>query len=249
MEQWQYDHFIRQIHRTEYKRHENFVLGALIHDGLIQELLVTTQQYVRLGDEGYALVDIYFPQLGIAVEVDEPHHDAHRNADLERERYIRDALACDVIRIDVAAGDIPSQVKSLRNVLIERMDTMKSKGNWKPWVQPRHVLLDDLRKELERTMFIKICGEIHPADLMERQTGYWSIEETKRYLVQQVVVVHDGVVSRIFKDLEWRCTQPSNGKNKKWGYTGLETPNQDLIGVIVDGWSNQYTRIYSFDLY
>ena len=249
MEQWQYEHFVSQIHRTAYKRYENFVLGALIHDKVIQDLLITTQHYVRLKNEGYALVDIYFPQLKIAVEVDEPHHENSQAADQEREKQIQDALACDVVRISIASGNVPSQVDALRRMLIQRMKDVRSSGKWKPWTKPRHVVLEDLRNELRNTMILKICGEIHPDDLMERQTGYWTIHEMKRSRIQQVVVVHNGIVSRVFTDLQWKSTKIKDGKPKKWGYTGVEIEEHKLIGTIVDEWPNRNTRRYSIDLY
>ena len=81
MENWKYACLVDQIHRTAYKRHENFVLGSLIHDPLLSELKVITQHYVRLKDSNYALIDIFFPQLNLAVEVDEPHHEGQRDSD------------------------------------------------------------------------------------------------------------------------------------------------------------------------
>lgn len=97
-------------------------------------------------------------------------------------------------------------------------------------------------------MFVKIRGEIHPENLMERQTGYWYISDHKRKRVQQVVVVHNGVVSRVFGNLEWKHTEPIKGNRKKWGYTGIELIDHDLVSTIVVDWPNRNTRRYSTDL-
>lgn len=145
MEQWQYEHIVSQLHRTYRKRHENFVLGALIHDEVIGELLVFTQHYVRFKTEGYALVDIFYPQLDIAIEVDEPLHQNFRESDRKREQQLKETLACDVIRIDVASGNIYDQVKLLREELVNRMNQLRSSGKWKPWTEPPSISFDKLR--------------------------------------------------------------------------------------------------------
>ena len=85
MESWKYEYFVQQLHRTAYKQHESFVFGALVHDARLRDLRVTTQQYARRRDFGYALVDIYYPQIHLAVEVDEPHHGNQAEEDRERE--------------------------------------------------------------------------------------------------------------------------------------------------------------------
>lgn len=211
-------------------------------------MLVYTQHYVRFKTEGYALVDIYYPQLNIAIEVDEPQHQKYRESDDNRERRLKEVLSCEVFRIDVSLGDVPRQVEALRGDLLKRMNLLKSSKNWKPWKEPSYILFEKLREELKGTMFVKICGEIHPGNLMERQTGYWFMDVRKQKKIQQVVVVHDGVVSRVFKDLEWRHTDPVKGHRMKWGYHGVEVITHDLIGTYVEGWDHQCTRMYSREI-
>ena len=71
----------------------------------------------------------------------------------------------------------------------------------------------------------------------------------KRKLVEQVVVVHDGAVSRVFTEISWR-RGPAGGRDaKKWGFDGAEVPGHELMSVIVDGWDYQQSPVYSSDLY
>jgi very-short-patch-repair endonuclease len=248
MESWKYEYLVHQLHRTAYKQHESYVLGALIHDPRLHELKVATQQYVRRRDCGYALVDIYFPQIKLGLEVDEPYHANQSDADREREWHVRTGLECAIVRIEVARGSVPDQVEALKEEILRRIEAANSAGNWRPWEEPRRIEIDRLQCELKNTLFLKIRGEIHPQDLMARQTGYWRIAPLKRARTKQVIVVHDGVVSRVFTDITWRLG-PAEGPNaRKWGYDGSEAPDHALVGAIITGWNYQQTVIYSLDL-
>ncbi|HFF4823898.1 TPA: AbaSI family restriction endonuclease, partial [Acinetobacter baumannii] len=68
------DYVIRQLGRTKNKRYETYVVSRIIH--LLNDftLKFVTQQFVRLSNKKIALTDLYFPQLGIHIEVDEEHH-------------------------------------------------------------------------------------------------------------------------------------------------------------------------------
>lgn len=56
---------------------------------------------IRQAAEGRAMTDMYFPQFGIHVEVDEGHHKAQIEADKLREADIVDATGHQIFRIDV----------------------------------------------------------------------------------------------------------------------------------------------------
>ncbi|BFM86120.1 TPA: AbaSI family restriction endonuclease, partial [Acinetobacter baumannii] len=68
------DYVIRQLGRTKNKRYEAYVVSRIIH--LLNDITLkfVTQQFVRLSNKKIALTDLYFPQLGIHIEVDEGHH-------------------------------------------------------------------------------------------------------------------------------------------------------------------------------
>ena len=74
MSDWKYEYLVEQIHRIAYKKHENYVIGSLLHDELLLELKPCTQYYVKRVDDGYALLDLYYPQVELAVEINKPHH-------------------------------------------------------------------------------------------------------------------------------------------------------------------------------
>lgn len=92
----------RQFHRTHNKRFENYALTRIWHGINSTEVKMVTQQYV-IRDEGCSLLDAYFPQFNIGIEVDEAQHKAEENAaaDRLRERDVIRAIGCRIYRIDV----------------------------------------------------------------------------------------------------------------------------------------------------
>ena len=61
---------LRQIAKTNKKNYENYVVTRVIHQLDDLSIKVVTQQYVTRRS-GRALTDLYFPQIGVHVEVDE----------------------------------------------------------------------------------------------------------------------------------------------------------------------------------
>lgn len=94
------EYLIKTFSRTNRKDRENFVLNALWNrlDSKLRpnniNLMPVTQKYVRfVKSNRYALIDLYFPQLNIAVEVDEKHHDKRTKEDERREKEIKESIA------------------------------------------------------------------------------------------------------------------------------------------------------------
>lgn len=243
---WKYDYLIEQLHRTSYKKHEAFIVSSLIHDSSLAELKPCTQFYVRRTDSGYALVDIYYPQLNVAIEIDEPHHLKNQEQDLVRQRHVEEHLACDFHRICVVSGNVPTQLNAVKDKLKATLKARVASNEFEVWTKPVTRSLLELKSSLSQTLFVKIRGEIHPDKLMERQTGYWRIAKDKQQRVKQVVVVHDGVISRVFSDIEWRTYDQ---EPHKVGYRGTENDQHELVGTLVTDWAYQQTVTYSADVY
>lgn len=241
MENWKYEHLVKQIHRTKYKRHESFIIGSLLHDSNLKDLLPLTQHYVKRIDNKYALIDLFYPQINLAIEIDEPHHENIRGSDTLRQMDIEQSLICDFVRISILNGNVIDQIRNLKlkiNSLIER-----NKNHWKEWKEPQLMSLNEMKLNCQHTMFVKIKGFIKPEELMQRQTGYWFIANNKRVKIKQAVVVHDSVIARVFSIQSWVSA------GKKVGYIGSEVSQHQLLGHIVTDWNYQQTVVYSNDLY
>ena len=238
---WKYEHLVRQIHRTAYKPHENFIINSLLHDERLFDLLPLTQHYVKRIDNKYALIDLFYPQLNLAIEIDETHHDKNFDNDTTRQNDVEQNLKCEFERISISEGNILAQIDSLKNKILSIKNSLAD--NWYSWEQPKTQSIFQMKDEYKNTLFLKIRGFIKPEDLMARQTGYWRIDFNKRNKITTIVVVHDSIISRVFTLNEWIPI------DKKVGYKGTENPQSNLLGNIVTDWKTQQTITYSNDIY
>ena len=245
MEDWKYHHYIDQLQRTTKKVHENFVVSSLFHEPLLADLMPLTQHYLRRDEVRYALVDLYYPQLHIAIEIDEPHHQKYQEQDKERQREIEQKNSCEFFRIDISKSNILEQISSLKETLLSKRALAEKNEDFSPWHKPKSATFEELQSELNSTLFVKIRGRIKEDKLLERQTGAWSMNSAKQEKVKQVVVVHDRIVSRVFRDLVW-ARDPNRGN--KWAFKGQEIEDLDIVGSLLLGWKYQSTRVYSNDI-
>jgi very-short-patch-repair endonuclease len=119
------EYIIRQLGRARNKKYEAYVVTRIIH--LIDDFSIKfiTQQHVTR-PEGRALTDLFFPQLGVHVEVDEGQHFTNNNiqADNIREADIINATGHEILRVDATKSlesindqinEIVNNIKDLRN--------------------------------------------------------------------------------------------------------------------------------------
>lgn len=254
MEDWKYNHYIEQIRRTFHlkknkkgfrvKKHENFVITALLHDERLRQLKPLTQHYVPLSDANYALIDLYYPQIDLAIEVDEPHHLDNQDADKERQKGIESLIQCDFIRFDVDAGNIISDIETAKKQMIEKMELLKAKGEFEEWKPIETLDIEEAKAQYKNTLFIKIKGEFKPEAMYNRYRGRWPLAEKKLPFINQVIVVHDRVISKVFKKPVFKRFEEDN----KVFFEAVEDSNSEIIGNNITNWEYQITWTYSNDI-
>ena len=133
--------------RTKGKDYENFVINQIYARVDNPELEIVTQKCVRpnkgidtenlieVGKNHY-LIDLYFPQINLAIEVDEGHHEDVENQlnDKQRENLIKGAVRCDVKRIKICkeGTKIPQEydnvINQIKEVVVEIKDKISEWG-------------------------------------------------------------------------------------------------------------------------
>lgn len=101
-----FNYLVKTLSRTNRKDYENYVINRLYNCLNDFDIKPVTQQYVKLKSGGYALIDLYFPQLNIGIECDELHH--LNQQDLDNLRFEDIVSALDdyrEIRIPIYADD------------------------------------------------------------------------------------------------------------------------------------------------
>ena len=138
---WKQDYLYRMFsHHTKGKEKENYVVNAIW--ARLDDLNVkpVTQQYVRRPN-GYALIDLYFPQINYGVECDEAYHKDNTLKDAAREIDLQTALsACSedgltIRRVD-ATLDADALHARIREIVCEIKQKVAEKGELlSPWLE------------------------------------------------------------------------------------------------------------------
>jgi very-short-patch-repair endonuclease len=87
------EYLIKTFSRTKRKDFENYILNAIWQKIDCVDIRPVTQQYVKGDDNKYYLIDLYFPQINVGVEVDEAFHKKNSGSDLKRELTIEEKLS------------------------------------------------------------------------------------------------------------------------------------------------------------
>ena len=109
------DYIMRCFRHTHNKDRENYVVLGIWHrlrmSGIKEDIQPITQQYVKRAEGGYALLDLYFPAIKLAVECDEAFHKNNDLSDRKREQ--------DVFRTfkDCGIGDAKKHVVRLEDIM------------------------------------------------------------------------------------------------------------------------------------
>lgn len=128
------DFIIRQIAKTNKKNFENYVVTRIYHLLNRSDLKFVTQQYVNR-PEGHALTDMYFPQLGLHIEIDEPFHKKQKQLDIHREREIIQATDHEIKRVEITQDIefINLQINLIVGELAKRIEQKEKEKTWEPW--------------------------------------------------------------------------------------------------------------------
>ena len=134
------DYLVHVLSRTKRKDYENYVVNAVwqrLQDPYLQP---ETQRYVRR-ENGYALIDLYFPALNIGIECDEAYHlDARqKESDKLRESEIARRLNAvqndaDYLPIHIRAFGSYEQMEYDINQAVKTIKQRKKELNPDPWM-------------------------------------------------------------------------------------------------------------------
>jgi len=128
------NYIIRQLGRTKNKRYELYCVTRIIH--LLNNLDVkfVTQQYVSRPD-GFALMDLYFPQIQLHVEVDEEGHKSQVEADKMRESDIVAVTDKQIEHIDASKNISITEINDRIDEIVAKINAkiVELKDDFIPW--------------------------------------------------------------------------------------------------------------------
>lgn len=128
------EYVIRQISKTNKKNYENYVVSGIWHLLNDMNIKFVTQQYISRPN-GFALTDMFFPQISFHVEIDEPHHKRNIENDLTRETDIIDATNHRIKRIAITEdlNEINSQIRETISDILHLISNLKKENKFEDW--------------------------------------------------------------------------------------------------------------------
>lgn len=171
------DYYARMLQKIQTKKHEVYAISRILHRLDDPEIELITQQAVH-SDAGLALLDLYLPQFGIAVEVDELHHFSAqgKDADKAREQRVLELTSLDFVRLGIGAlhtrDDFRRTVDSFIDDVRRRKQTAVSAGSFAPfsyrsrhnpehWIARGRLTIDDEAQMQRMHHVTRLFGHQH----------------------------------------------------------------------------------------
>lgn len=114
---------------------ETYVISRIWNKLDNLDIKVVCQQYVKR-KKGYALLDLYFPQINFGVEVNEPHHLNREEEDRMRKKEVEVAVGVTIRTIDCSKS-IEQVHQQIDNVVAEINRIIVNTPNFKPWLEKK----------------------------------------------------------------------------------------------------------------
>lgn len=132
------DYISRLFQKTSHKRIEHYVISHIWHLLDNYDVKMVPQQYVARELSQYALTDVYFPQIRLHVEVNEPAHYENEDRislDLRRRQEIENKTGHQFFVIDCREDllVIHSQIDELVTIINSEVKEQIQRGVLRPW--------------------------------------------------------------------------------------------------------------------
>ena len=135
---------LAQMSKARNKSYEAYVVNRMWTRLNSDEIKMICQQHITR-PEGRALTDIYYPQIGVHIEIDEAHHLNQIEADAQRTADIIDATSHEIWRIPIIKDGSVIELNALNSLIdhfadevLLRIKKAKSNRTFKPWNLEEH---------------------------------------------------------------------------------------------------------------
>ncbi|MGP9043887.1 AbaSI family restriction endonuclease [Cytobacillus kochii] len=182
------DYLIKTFSRTKRKDYENYILTAIWHKLDNMNIKPVSQQYVKRQNGRYALMDLYFPQLKIGIEVDEAYHlnnhteDNLRMDDIISAVYEESIEDFQVYRMDTTKSidEINARIHEVVSIIKNKAAVVKATLNWKTY--------EEELSELKQKEYLSIHDNVQFKDIKDIANTVFG-KNAKRYQLSYFRVI------------------------------------------------------------
>lgn len=126
----QLEYIAKKLSKISHKPLENYIINRIIHKLDDLSINFILQQVVKDNENRY-MIDLYFPQFRIAVEIDEPYHLKQIEKDKLRERNIVQNYSIKFVRIDCTQSQ--NNIHEQIDELVGTLKTLKGTPDFIPY--------------------------------------------------------------------------------------------------------------------
>lgn len=238
------DYIINQINSIKGKVYEIAILTPLLLDDELLDVKPYTQYCVSIEGNRH-LIDLYYPDLKIAIEIDEPHHLNQALDDEVREANIFNVHECSFKRIVIDENfNITNIINELKAYLLEKIGELKRKDTFKKWEiieYPISQVLDDYPNVI-----------LYKSNALEFAPGFVPFSGPLQIngdirKKANLFVAYSGTTSTVVNVYEINENTWVKGEN---GYyqTGFAVPDHPLLSSGDTKWQASTNRMYGKNL-
>lgn len=148
------EYVARSLSRGTNKVYETYVINAIYQKVNNPNLIIETQKEIKLENGYRPLIDLFLPQLNIAIEVDEGYHasETQHNHDIWREKSINSQISKPcigdsilferVIAHDVSLEEINARIDEIVRLINSKIESRTTPLVWKS----KEELFEDIKK-------------------------------------------------------------------------------------------------------
>lgn len=226
---YQLEYISKLFEKTSKKRIETYVISRIWHLLSDLEVRFVPQQYVKRNNEKYALTDLYLPQIGLHIEINEPPHyssDERVEIDQKRKQEIENKTNHSVIEVDcrMSIEEIHKRIDFIVSQIREKVNQKRKEKTFIPWEngseftpeyhkrkgilkvqdQPCLRTIDDIcalfNVKVPMRGYLRRGGVTHPTQ--EDLLIWWPIESNR--LWENVISENSELIYERHRDLEKR---------------------------------------------
>lgn len=117
--------------KIDRKGFETYVIARIWNKLDNLDIEIVSQQYVKR-ENGYALLDLYFPQINYGVEVNEAYHLSQPEEDKMRKQEVEILTGVTIVAVD-CSKPIEDVHQQIDKVVVEINNRIAQTANFKPW--------------------------------------------------------------------------------------------------------------------
>ncbi len=162
------DYLIKTFSRTKRKDYENYIINGIWHKLNRIDIQPITQQYVKRSDGKYALIDLYFPQINLGIEIDEEYHVKNSAHDSQREMTMEQLLAAyaetkDFYLLRVKAYESLDEINLQIDEVVRKVEQRAIEYNideWDIYKNPVEQVIKNKRLSVKDNFLFDTIGQI-----------------------------------------------------------------------------------------